>query len=175
MITLIQLALDDFPITLVLLGLLTAAISLAATHRERTAERVASTLLRWYLLYAVGLTFLVRFVLLAWFGDVTPHLHGASPDGLQHQVTAAYLGFALIGFLGVFGGLGLRLAAVVGSAAFLWGGALGLMLSTQRAGAFQPVGAIRYADLLVPLIGFGLLAWQAKAQSRRSVFARSRL
>ena len=175
MIPLVQIALDGYPITLLLLGLLAAAMSLAATHRERTAERVASTLLRWYLVFAVGLTFLVRFVLLGWFGGAGSHLAGASSDGLQHQVTAACLGFALIGFLGGFGGLGMRLAAVVGSAAFLWGGALGLMLPAQTLSATHLLDATRYADLLVPLIGFGLLAWQAKAQSRRSVFARSRL
>lgn len=175
MITLIQVALDNYPITLLLLGLLTAAISLAATHRQRTAERVASTLLRWYLVFAVGFTFLARFVLLGWFGDIAPHLARASPDGLQHQVAAACLGFALIGFLGGLGGLGSRLASVVGSAAFLWGSALGLMLQAQPLGVSHPVDATGYADLLLPLIGFGLLAWQARAQSRRSVFARSRL
>ena len=175
MITLIQAALDGYPITLLLLGLLTAAISLAATHRQRTAERVASTLLRWYLVFGVGFTFLVRFVLLGWFGDIAPHLAGASHDELQHQVTAACLGFALIGFLGGFGGLGSRLAAVVGSAVFLWGGALGPLLPTQPLGGSHPVDATGFTDLIVPLIGFGLLVWQARAQSRRSVFARSRL
>jgi hypothetical protein len=53
----------------------------------------------------------------------------------------------------------MRLAAIVGPAAFLWGAAAGHIREMITAGNFAPgnAGAIFYTDILIPLIGFALL------------------
>lgn len=177
MASFIQMALDHFPITLLLLGLVAATVSLLSTRRQRNTERVAATLLRWFLVFSVGVSFLTSFVMHSFFGAAVAHAIGWAPSPFQFEVGTASLGFALVAFLAAFGNLGLRLAALVGPAAFLWGAAAAHWIQSQPLQARLPgeLGSMLDASLYVPLIGFVLLAWQAKAQSRRSVFARSRL
>ncbi|NNM65603.1 MAG: hypothetical protein HKL99_13520 [Burkholderiales bacterium] len=177
MASLIRLALEHFPLSLLLLGVLLAMVSLALTRRERTSERIASTFLRWFLLCSVGLSFFVNFVFHSLYGDLAARWIGWAPSPFQYEVGTACLGFALVGVFAAFGGLGLRLAAVLGPTAFLWGAAIGHGVQPHPVhdDALGNVGAMLGTDILVPLVGFALLAWQAKAQSRRSVFARSRL
>ena len=177
MASFIQMALDHFPLTLLLLGLLAALVSLLSTRRQRNTERVAATLLRWFLVFSVGVSFLTSFVMHSFFGATVAHAIGWAPSPFQFEVGTASLGYALVAFLAAFGSLSLRLAALVGPAAFLWGGAAGRLMQVQHVQAQIPgyLDSMPAANLFIPLIGFILLAWQAKAQSRRSVFARSRL
>ncbi len=177
MASFIRLALENFPLTLLLLGGLIAAASLALTRHERRSERVAATFLRWFLLCSVGLSFFINFVFHSFYGVVAAHLIGWAPSPFQFTLGTASLGFALVGFVAAFGGLGLRLAAVLGPAALLWGAAIGHVFQLQPVhdSAQGNVGAMFGTDILIPLVGFALLIWQAKAQNRRSVFARSRL
>jgi hypothetical protein len=177
MASFIRLALENFPLTLLLLGGLIAAASLALTRRERRSERVAATFLRWFLLCSVGLHFFINFVFHCFYGSVAAHFMGWAPSPFQFELGMASLGFALVGFVAAFGGLGLRLAAVLGPAAMLWGAASGHVLQLQQAHNYARVnmGAMFGTDIFIPLVGFALLIWQAKAQHHRSVFARSRL
>jgi hypothetical protein len=76
----------------------------------------------------------------------------------------ASLGFAVVGLLAFRGSFDLRLAAVVGPAMFLRGAAAGHVHQMIAADKFAPgnAGVIFYTDILIPLLGFGLLGLQRR-------------
>ena len=145
-------------LTLLLLGLVLAALTLLTSKRAPHDLRMAQVVLRWFLLGPVGLGF-------AW--TAAQVLLQAGGDALQLQLGLAALGFAAVGVAAAWGGVGMRLAALIGPSVWIVGGLL-------AHGAAFP-GAPVVSDLLVPVVGFALLLWQYRAQRHRSVFARSRL
>ena len=74
----------------------------------------------------------------------------------------ASLGFSAVAFAAAFRSFDLRLAAILGSSVFLLGAAAGHVHQMVTARNFAPgnAGIIFYMDVIVPLIGFVLLALQ---------------
>jgi hypothetical protein len=68
-----------------------------------------------------------------------------------------------VGFIAAWRSFDLRLAAVVGPALFMLGAAAGHVYQMVTTHNFAPgnAGLIFYADIFVPLFGFGLL-WLAR-------------
>ncbi|HEX5326525.1 MAG TPA: DUF6790 family protein, partial [Acetobacteraceae bacterium] len=66
------------------------------------------------------------------------------------------------------GDRGLRLAAVLGPALFLWGAAAGHLRAMITAHDFAPgnAGVIFYTDILLPLFGFWLLWLRGHVKTR---------
>jgi hypothetical protein len=106
------------------------------------------------------------------FGKVAAAFIGWEDSPFQLEVGFASLGFAALGLLAFKGSLDLRLAAIVGSACFLWGAASGHVYQMITAHDFAPgnAGIIFYSDVLVPILGFIFLCLQhrsARSQQRR--------
>jgi hypothetical protein len=154
-----QEALHYRTFTLIVIGLVLGALALLTSKRARHDLRVAQVLLRWFLLCAVGVGFLGVSL-----QHLLPH---AAPDPAGFQIGLAAAGFAAVGVASAWGGIGMRLAALLGPTVWIVGSLLGTAAGVT--GVFRP------GDLLLPLVGFALLAWQFRAQRHRSVFARSRL
>ncbi|OYV29816.1 MAG: MFS transporter permease [Thiomonas sp. 20-64-9] len=157
-------ALEYRALTLVLIGLVLAALALLTSDRAPHELRLAQVVLRWFLLCSIGAGFV-------WVG-AQQMLPLAAANPLRFQLGLAALGFAVLGFASAWGGLGMRLAALVGPSVWIVGGLLG---KAAGLGGTGPDGPFGLRDVLVPLVGFALLAWQFRAQRHRSVFARSRL
>ncbi len=139
------------------LGLLLATAELAVSRRSRHPARVAAVLLRWYLLCSVALRLAVVALQLPLQLPLQPGFALAQ---------AASLGLGAAAVVAAWASVGARLAALAGAAVYFCGAvALGAPAPAPRG----------WLDALVPLLGLALLAWQARAQGRRSVFARSRL
>lgn len=153
------LALHYRTLSLIVLGLVLAGLTLLTSSSAAHDLRVAQVLLRWFLLCAVGVGFLVL--------GAQHLLPGAAPDPARFQLGLAALGMAAVGVAAAWGDLGARLAALIGPSVWIVGALLGQ--------AAAPSALFGPADLLLPLVGFALLAWQFRAQRHRSVFARSRL
>lgn len=163
----LRLALGHPELMLLAVGLVAAGVTLLDGRRARHPARIARVLLGWYLGCAVGLGSLYAAARYGMSGLAAGV--GAAAAPLASQLGAAYLGMSVVGFLAAGGGLGMRLAALLGPAVAIYGTAL------ARLAGVPGVPAVPVDALLVPLAGFALLAWQARAQSHRSVFARSRL
>ena len=101
-------------------------------------------------------------------------LHGAGGFreqfhfAVQAEVGFASLGFALVGLLAFRGEYGLRLAAVVGPACFMWGAAGGHIYQMITAGNFAPgnAGVVLYTDILLPVISFAMLWLRYRGAAR---------
>lgn len=76
----------------------------------------------------------------------------------------ASLGFAAVGFLAAFRSFDLRLAAILAPSIFTLGAAIGHVREMVTAHNFAPgnAGVMFYADIFIPLLGFGLL-WASRS------------
>ncbi|WP_026987844.1 DUF6790 family protein [Fodinicurvata fenggangensis] len=161
----ITFILSNFTLSFFVLGLVVAGVALLRMKKPPTREDVAEKLLAWFLFFSIGVSFFYNFVMHVFFGAMAAAFIGWADSPFQAEVGFASLGFAVVGFLAWRGGFGLRLAAVVGPACFLWGAAGGHVYQMITAGNFAPgnAGVIFYSDILIPLIGFGLLWWRCRA------------
>ncbi|WP_022730016.1 DUF6790 family protein [Fodinicurvata sediminis] len=161
----IKFILSNFTLSFFVLGLIVAVVALLRMKKPPTQEDVAEKLLAWFLFFSIGVSFLYNFVMHVFFGAMAAAFIGWADSPFQAEVGFASLGFAVVGFLAFRGSFGLRLAAVVGPACFLWGAAGGHVYQMVTAGNFAPgnAGVIFYSDILIPLIGFGLLWWRCRA------------
>jgi hypothetical protein len=157
--TCIRLALSNFPLTFLILGLIVALLSLIFSKQPKTSNRVREKIFANFLLFALGISFFYNFVMHVFFGAMAARFIGWQNSPFQAEVGFASLGFAVVAFLAVRGCHGLRVGAVVGPSFFLLGAAAGHIREIVVAHNFAPgnAGVMLYMDVLIPVIGLGLL------------------
>jgi hypothetical protein len=151
--------LANFTLTFFVLGLVAAGVSLAMQQRPPAKGKIAETLLAYFVLFSIGLSFLYNFVCHVFFGEMAARFIGWEQSPFQLEVGMASLGFSAVGLLAFRGGRELRLAAIVGPACFLWGAAAGHIYQMIAADNLAPgnAGIMLYSDLLLPVFGLALL------------------
>jgi len=158
--SLITALISNFFLTFYLLGFVVAGIALAVRKKPLPPGAVAEALFSNYLLFAITLTYLLNFVFHVFFGEMAARFIGWADSPFQLEVGFASLGFALVGLLAWKGSYGLRIGAVVGPAAFLFGAAGGHIYQMVTAHNFAPgnAGAVFWMDIITPLTGL-LMLW----------------
>ncbi|MGE0299162.1 DUF6790 family protein [Pseudonocardia sp.] len=156
---LVRLALAYFLI-LPLIGLVVAIVMVLALPRPRDRGRIIEIALRQYLLFCIALAFLCNFVVHTFFGHLAAPLIGWEPSPFEIEVGMASLGFGLVGSYALRRDAAVRFAAVLGPAAFLWGAGVGHIIQIVQEGNFSPgnAGFVLYLDILLPIVGFVLVA-----------------
>ncbi len=155
----IAFVIGNYFLTLLIAGFVAAGISIAATPHPRPPGTVPEALFAYYLLFAIGITYLCNFVFHVFFQDIASKFIGWPASPFETEVGFASLGFGLVGLLAFRGSYGLRIGAVVGPAMFLLGAAGGHIYQMIVAKNFSPgnAGPVLYTDIAVPIIGFVLL------------------
>lgn len=153
---------SNFTLTLFVVGLVAALIALLRHPRPWGRDVVIEAVLSWFLFFSIGVSFLYNFVMHVFFSEMAASFIGWQTSPFQKEVGFASLGFSAVGFLAYKGGLGARLAAIVGPACFLWGAAVGHAVQMVEAHNYAPgnAGMIFYSDIFLPMIGLALLALQ---------------
>jgi hypothetical protein len=151
----IVLALRNFSLTFLVIAAIATAISVARHGRVHLWEAA----LAYYCLFGIGFSFLYNFIMHVFFGATTAAFIGWADSPFQAEVGWASLGFAIVGFLAFRRAFEMRLAAIVGPAAFTWGAAIGHEYQMVTANNFAPgnVGLVFWFDIAGPLLGFALL------------------
>jgi len=164
----IAFVLGNFTLTFFVLGLLASAIALWCARSPRTFAVIVEALFAYFLLFSIGVSFLYNFVMHVFFGEMAARFIGWADSPFQAEVGFASLGFAVVGLLAK-GSFGLRLAAIVGPACFLWGAAGEHIYQMITAHNFAPgnAGVIFYTDVLIPIVGFILLWLQHRSAAPR--------
>jgi hypothetical protein len=172
MADLIRFVLSNFTLTCLIIGLIASGVALMRAPKPLAAPAVVEALFAWFLLFSIGVGFFYNFVCHTFFGAMTARFIGWEDSPFQAEVGFASLGFSVVGFLAFRGSFGLRLAAVVGPALFLWGAAGGHVYQMITARNFAPgnAGVIFYTDVLIPIIGFVLL-WLQHRHARGTIVA----
>ncbi|RDI60083.1 DUF6790 family protein [Microvirga subterranea] len=153
---------SNFTLTLFVVGLIASLIALLRHPRPWDRDLAVEALLSWFLFFSIGVSFLYNFVMHVFFSEMAASFIGWQTSPFQKEVGFASLGFAVVGFLAFKGSFGLRLAAIVGPACFLWGAAVGHAMQMVEAHNYAPgnAGVIFYTDIFLPLIGLVLLGIQ---------------
>jgi hypothetical protein len=163
----IRFLLENFTLTLFVLGLVAAVVSLRRSPRPLTYSVLVEAILSYFILCSIAISYLYNFVVHVFFSEMAARFIGWADSPFQREVGFASLGFAVVGFLAFRGSFDMRVAAVVGPACFLLGAAGGHIREILRTGDLAPgnAGAILYTDVALPLIGFALL-WLERRSSR---------
>ena len=158
----ITFLLSNFPLTFFVIGLLVSLIAIVLSPPPRDAAIIVEKLISWHVFFALGVTYLCNFVFHVFFGRMAASFIGWADSPFQFEVGMASLGFSAVAFAAAFRSFDLRLAAILGSSVFLLGAAAGHVHEMVTARNFAPgnAGIIFYMDVIVPLIGFVLLALQ---------------
>jgi len=168
MAALIEFALGNFTLTFLILGFVAAGIAVALKPEGFTFANVAEALLAYFILFSVAISFFYNFVFHVFFGEQAAGFIGWQDSPFQAEVGYASLGFAAVGLLAFKGGCCVRFAAILGPALFQWGAGVGHIHDILATGNYAPgnAGVMLYADIFLPLIGFGLLWLKRKAAAR---------
>lgn len=161
--SILRFVLSNYTLTLLVIGLVVAGISLARQPKPLGRERVFDTLLAYYCLIGIGVYFCYNFVIHVFFGEVAAKFIGWEDSPFQFEVGTASLGFGVVGLLAFRRDSGLRLAAITGPAMFMWGAAVGHIQQMVTEHNFAPgnAGVTFWMDIILPLVGYALLyGWQ---------------
>lgn len=157
---LIGFVLSNFPLSFLVLGLVLGLLAYSLGPKGPGA--LIEALFAWYLLCALGFSFLYNFVMHVFFQDIAAAYIGWEPSPFETEVGFASLGFAAVALFAFRGSYGLRFAAVLGPSLFLLGAAGGHVYQMITAHNFAPgnAGIIFWMDIIVPVIGFAFLYLQ---------------
>ena len=158
----ITFVLSNFPLTFFVIGLIVSLVEIAWSPVPLDAATIVEKLISWHVFFALGATYLCNFVFHVFFGKMAAAFIGWADSPFQFEVGMASLGFSAVAFVAAFRSFDLRLAAILGSSVFLLGAAAGhiYQMVTERNFAPGNAGIIFYMDIIVPLVGFALLALQ---------------
>jgi hypothetical protein len=95
----IRFLMENFTLTLFVLGLIAAACSLLPKPRPWTLPVVAEAVLSYFILFSIAISFLYNFVAHVFFGEAVARFIGWADSPFQREVGFASLGFAVIGLL----------------------------------------------------------------------------
>jgi hypothetical protein len=129
-------------------------------HRPRPHGAVVEIWLRNYMLFCIGIMFVMNFIYHTAFAQLSASFIGWANSPFQIEVGTASLGMGLVGFLAyVRTAFLVRLAAWLGTAPFLWGAAVGHIIDIIRTQNYAPgnAGFVLYLDILLPAAGLLLL------------------
>ena len=158
----ITFVLSNFPLTFLVIGLIVSLIAIARTPEPVDAATIVEKLISWHIFFAIGVSNLYNFVCHVFFGKMAAAFIGWADSPFQFEVGMASLGFSAVAFVAAFRSFDLRLAAILGPSLFLLGAAAGhaYQMATEHNFAPGNAGIIFYMDIIVPLVGFALLALQ---------------
>lgn len=163
----LRFILSNYLLTFFIIGLIAAFISLTRTPKPSTRAAILEALLAYYCLFSIGFFYTYNFVMHVFFPEMAARFIGWQNSPFQLEVGFASLGFGVVGFLAFRPAtrpdFGLRLAAIIGPAFFMWGAAGGHLYQMIANKNFAPgnAGGMFYLDIIMPAIGLALLfAWR---------------
>lgn len=161
----IRFLFSNFTLTLFVIGIVASLVALSRRPHPWSRATVVEAVLSWFLFFSLGVSFLYNFVMHVFFSEVAAAYIGWQTSPFQKEVGFASLGFSIVGFMAFRGSYGLRLAALVGPACFLWGAAAGHVVQMVEAHNYAPgnAGVIFYTDILLPVFGLALLWMRGRA------------
>jgi hypothetical protein len=141
------------PVALWVAAVLAAGIAIWLGPRPTTREVVADRLLRYILIFPLGLQSLWAFLCHVFIPEQTAASIGWEPSPFQYEVGVANLGIGLAALYAAFQGFQARAAVAVMAACFLGGAAIGHIRDIALGDNLTPgnAGPILYTDILTPI------------------------
>jgi hypothetical protein len=153
------LLIGNYFLTLFIIGLGAALISLFNKPKPLKINMVAEAFFSYYMLFPIGISNLINFVFHVFFGDTAATFIGWENSPFQAEVGFASLGIGIAGVIAFKASLPFRFATLIPPAFFSLGAAGGHIYQIIAAHNFSPgnVGLVLPSDILIPVIGFVFL------------------
>ncbi len=166
-----QLLISLLPLGLWVAAVLAAAVATLLGPRPITLGAVADQLLRYILIFPLGLQSLWSFLLHVFVPEEAAALIGWEPSPFQHELGVAYLGIALASLYAAFLGFQARAAVAVMAACFLGGAAVGHFRDITLGDAVTPgnSGVTLYTQILTPILLLVLLLVSPRSRQQQPV------
>ena len=160
----IKLVLSNPTVSLLVMGLIGSLVSIYSKKGRRTKPVIVEALVAYFFLFSIGIGYLDNFVMHVVFAEYTAKFIEWANSPFQLEVGFASLGMGVAGIIAFRQNLAFRVATFLPPAFFLLGAAGGhiYQICTTHNMAAGNAGAILWTDILLPVIGFGLLCAQAK-------------
>ncbi|HPU12461.1 MAG TPA: hypothetical protein PLQ19_01560 [Aeromicrobium sp.] len=159
----------NFTATFAVFGLVVAAILIVIRRPGLHGSWV--TLLNWFLLVGIGITYLYNGIMHTAFGEYSAELIGWEDNGFQAEVGFASFGMGLLGIMAALKRMpfSTKFAGLIVPACFLWGAAAVHIQDIIENGNMSShnAGTVLYTDIFIPIIGFVL--WGASYLTRPPV------
>lgn len=153
----LEFALNRLPLTLLVVGLVFAVLALIVMRKPHSGRRIVEVLFRSYLFWTIGVLFLYGAVTKGALGASAIAAIHASPVVASPEAAYAELSFAVLALLGfVFGSIGLRFAAVIAPAIYVFAPiALSEPATLDTVVAHAPLAAIYALGLFYVILQAG--------------------
>jgi len=173
----ITFLLSNFTLTFLVAGLIVSIITLVF-GRDHDISTIVGVLLRNFIFWAIGVSFLYNFVMHVFFADMAAQFIGWRNSPFQYEVGYASLGFSAVAIAAHRSTYEFRIAAILGPSLFMWGAAIGhiYQIIAFHNNAPGNAGIMLWTDILVPVIGFTLLSLSrrhSRAERRGGALKRS--
>lgn len=142
------------PILMWALALLCAGIAVARGSRPITSALIADKIVRYLLVFPIGLMGLWAFVGHVFFPEEAARSIGWQTSPFQYEVGVANLGIGLAGLYAAFRGFEARMAAALVAICFLGGAGIGHIREIAETGNLAPgnAGPILVTDFATPTV-----------------------
>lgn len=159
----------NFTVTLFLAGLLASCFCILRARKSLSQEIVVDQLLKWFVLFSVGISYLMNAVFHTLLAEQTAKFIGWANSPFQLEVGFASLGFSIVGFIAFKGNWLAKVCAVVGPSCFLLGAAGGHIYQMVVNNNFAPgnAGSVFYTDFFLPAFGLTLLYLSRKSRNNK--------
>ena len=169
---LIAALIGNYMTTCFVIGLIVALIqTLRSTRADRTSTTVSGTFLNAYLLWAIGISQSINFIMHSVFGDYAAKTIGWAQSPFQLELALASLGVGVMAIIlhGRTTQLRAKVALIVAQLIFGLGAAGGhvYQMLVHHDYAANNTGLLLIMDIVISLVGLTLLVWHAGA-SRHS-------
>lgn len=157
-----------FPITMWVLAVFFAGVAFGRTPKPRPAGALFEALIRYIMLFPVGIMGLWGALGHLGFPDQTAASIGWAPSPFQFEVGVCNLGVGVVGVIAAYHrSWNFRMSLALFTLFFLGGAAWGHVIQMTSAGNFAPgnAGPIFYTDILTPVSLLILLALTRKSAS----------
>ncbi len=158
----------NYMTTCLVIGLVVGVIQAARSQRPRTPAMVSGLLLNAYLLWAIGISQTINFVMHSVFGDFAAETIGWAQSPFQLELALASLGFGVMGIMlhGRRTQFRAKVAIVVAQLITGLGNAGGHIyeLVVNDNHAVNNTGLLLATDIVLPIVGLALVLWHAASR-----------
>ena len=140
---------ENFTLTLVVVGAVFSLVGIFRASRPVSAPVVVEKIFFWFLFFSIGWSFLYNGILHAGAPDLAAKFIGWANSPFQIELGFASIGFGVVGLIAPWKSLHMRFAAIAPVACFLWGAAGVHVQSMVVEGNFAPgnAGVIFWTDI----------------------------
>jgi hypothetical protein len=150
------------------LGLIVAVFQIRRLRRPRTAVEASGIFLNTYLLYGIGVGFILNFVMHSFFGDYAAKTIGWAQSPFQLELAFCSLGIGVAAIIvhGKRADLLGKLAIVLAVSIFGYGAAGGHVYQAlaHHDYAKNNTGVLLIMDIVISTLGIAFVIWHAVAR-----------